>query len=304
LTRDVIRGATIEPLWWHNHGPQYYLRGPLTLDEARALRSFIVYEQLIAAQLARASPGLERDILEDLHVLVRLQILAGRQRELLPRCINPQIQCADRAAQRELGDWCVEQFQTIAKIRARQWKRYRAGLEPDNSAALCRQRANELRRFLRDLESTPAESRAMLSVKLYLHDSYSAPLLRIELREGTRWRQVFVGNFKPVNHRDALYALQVPVTCSHGDPDRVRFSVSGFGGQGIAYASLHFRDHTLVPSAVASAHGQVTSPIAVLTDDSRVCYLGFADTAWTLEHRLDREESSIEITFASQARIA
>ena len=72
LVRDALRGTLIDAVWWHNHGPQYYLRGPMTLGERRNLRSLIIYEKLIREHLAVMNSGTERDMMEDLHVLLRL----------------------------------------------------------------------------------------------------------------------------------------------------------------------------------------------------------------------------------------
>ena len=216
----------------------------------------------------------------------------------MPSLVDPRIKVVDRAERRKLADWCLREFDAIADIRAEQWKRYRPGIGPDTASAHYRFLKKQLAKFIRDAERTPAAQRALLNVRLFLWDSYSSPLIKIELGAKGGWRQVCRLNFKPVNHRDALYTLQVPVRWKGADPDRIRFTVSNFGGQGVSYAELCFADRTLVPASVISTEGSVSHPRSVLQDDSTACFLGSADTVHTLHHQLGDEASSIEVAIA------
>lgn len=284
--RDAVRASLIQPLWWPSAPVQYHLRGPLTLEESRHLQNQRTIEQILAAQLRRLRPGRARDMIEELHALVRLQILAGRQRETLPGLIDPRRPrpSAPIALGRELD--------ALARLRARQWRRYRPGIGPDHASAHLRRRAREFRSFLR----TARQANALLQVRLFLWESYSAPHLKIELGASGQWREVYRGSFKPVNQRDAQYTLQVPVRWRGRLPHRARFTISGFGGQGISYAALHWAGQSLRPSAVTRHRGRVVNARAILKDDATVCFLGATDTVRTLEGHRDNEESVVELT--------
>ena len=91
----AVHACRIGRLWLQAAPIQYHLRGGLTMEEARYLRAQVTNERILLAQLRRLPDGRERDMLEELHMQVRLQIVAGRQREVLSHQIDPR---CDRVA--------------------------------------------------------------------------------------------------------------------------------------------------------------------------------------------------------------
>jgi hypothetical protein len=271
----AARAALVSPLWPPAAPAQAYLRGGLTWEESRHLHA----QHLIARQLADA-PG---DMLAELAFRVRLQLQAGRLRERLPRFVDP------RAAPVSLAD-CAREYDRLARQRDRDWRRYRPGILPNHASALLRQRARELRALRR-----PA---ALLELRLFLAESFSAPILTVALRGAGRWVTVARGCLKPVNERDAQYTIQVPVDWRGRAPDRLRLTVTGYGGQGIAFAALHFATRTLQPSAVVRQRGRVLDARALLRDDARVCYLGDPDTVRTLRRRESHRAATVTLDLA------
>lgn len=290
----ALRGAVSDP-YWATHSIEYFLRGNLTMEEIRNLNSFVMYEQIIRQELTRLREGLERDIVREVHTNLRLQILAGRQRKLLPKLIDPRIKVIDRPMIREALGRCVNEFGELAQQRKQDWRKYRAGVQPDHASRHLLNVKGRLQAFIRKAVATPARQRAMLKVQLFLWDSFSAPRLRLELGVGDRWRKVYRGCFKPVNHRDALYTLQVPLAWKGPDPDRLRITVSGFGGQGVSYASLFFENRTLLPHGISAVSGEVTNATAILTNNTSLCLLGSPDTPRTLQLQAENEESTVEV---------
>ncbi|MCX5642702.1 MAG: family 20 glycosylhydrolase [Candidatus Omnitrophica bacterium] len=295
LTLTAIREAISGPLW-SIQSPEYYLRGTMTPEEVRALNSFIVCEQILRNRLKKIPTGPERDIIEELHVNLRLQILAGQQRALLPKLLDPRIKVTDTAEQKILALECISEFDALIKLRARQWKRFRAGIKPEHASHHLLPLKNKLQVFLDDTTKTPVSARGLLDVRLFLWDCLSAPKLKIELASNKKWHLVYSGSFKPVNLRNALFNLQLPLKRNSRDPEKIRFTVSGYGGQGISYARVIFHDRTLIPNRIEARHGNITNASAALVDNSSVCYLGSPDTVQTLNYFLENEESSIEIS--------
>lgn len=289
---QAMRGALIHPLWDRPSSAQFHLRGPLNLEEARYLQSLLVSERILSAPLRRLPAGLQRDMVEERLAQMRLQILAGRLRQSLPELVDPRGPRSDTRVRE-----CEREIESLARLRARQWRRHRAGISPDRASASLRNFAKEIQAFRR----TAQKSNLLLQARLFLWESYSMARLKIELRAADgAWRQVYCGAFKPVNMRDAQYTLQAPVRWTGRAPDRMRITVSGFGGQGVGFVALHSAGKSLVPSRVASGSGRVLNPRAVLKDDATVCFLGKTDTVRTVRQHRHNDASTIELTLKAR----
>ncbi|MCC7349146.1 MAG: family 20 glycosylhydrolase [Phycisphaerales bacterium] len=286
--RMAVHALLLRSLWEVvGHLDQhFYLRGRLTEEEARELSRQKIVEMILGELLHKLPHGLEYDMIEALLAKSRLQIIVGRLRQVLPALVDPRLNSSPALARE-----CQRQLQSLAELRAQQWRRHRAGIRPDHASAFLKRSIKDLNALLK----TAKEINALLQLRLFLQDSYSWPRLTIELRNNAcRWRQVYCGAFKPVNMRDALYTLQVPVRWTGHLPDRIRLSVAGFGGQGISFAALHFSGRSLIPKKVTRQHGQVVNAQAILNDDSSVCFLGSADTVTTVRNYRQDDQSCIE----------
>ncbi len=280
--RAAVRAGLTTPLWPAPVGPSAFLRGELTADEQRHLDSRHLLAETLAPAHARLPKGAEREIVGEILAQARLQVLAGRQRAAAPAAMDPR----GRGSRGELLALARE-YDAMARSRAADWRRLRPGLKPDMLAPALRACARGLRALRR-----PA---ALLELRLFLTDCFGAPRMRIELARGGRWRLAAEGSWKPVNDRDAQYTVQLPIAWRGAPPDRMRVTVSGYGGQGIAHAALHFAGRSLTPRRARAVAGRVENPGAVLRDDALVCRMGSEDVVATLRGHTSNERAVLEI---------
>jgi len=294
ITLQAVRCAFIER-FWDNFSINGLMQGNVTLEETRNLQSFLLSRKLLGDALATLPPGRERDIIVELHARLRLQIVAGRLRILLPRLSEPGLYVVDRNFDRTETRECLDELTALAQDRSKTWKRLRPGIGPDHASAHLLGFRDTVKKFIADLAKTPPAARALFKARLFLFDSYGAPSLKIELRVGDRWETLRTGNFKPNNQLSATCNIEIPWQKRGAHPDRLRLTMSGFGGQGVQYAWMVFRDRVLIPGSIESTYGQVQNATAVLTNNSSVCMLGSTDVVDTLHHFSEKEESSVEI---------
>lgn len=296
---QAVRGALIEP-FWYNFSVAGALKGLFTLEETRLLQSSILYEKLLGEALARLAPGLERDILSELHVRLRLHIGTGRFRILLPKMAEPFLQVGDPGFNRKEVDSCLEELTALAQNRAETWKRLRPGIQPDRASAWLRQYRDSVETFVRDLSKTPRSARGLLKLRLFLPDSHIAPILTVEIQAGGKWEKLCSGTFKPENFHVAEYNIQVPWKRSGPYPERLRLTLSGYGGLGVQFARMSFHDRELTPLAIGPVTGEIQNATAMLTNNSSVCLLGEPDHVKTLRRMSEKDESSVEVLFQQE----
>lgn len=294
-----IRAAMIE-LFWTIGSPQEYLRGRMTLEEIRTLNHFVLIEGILRRQLEALPPGLGREILEEHQINIRLQIIAGRLRKILPQLVDPRVRMVDRLAieqevEAHRADLCI-----ISTRRQYQWEQFRAGIKPIQTSKRIDALAHELGMFLAHWRETPTERRALLTLSLFLWDAHGLPWLKVEIGGAFGWREIYYGCFKQANLRDLAYTLQIPIELEGSDPERLRLTVTGHGGQGVRHTSIAFHDRTLVPSAICNLEGNVSSASALLRDDSSVCFLGSPNLVETLIKFRKSDAAAVEILLGQQ----
>lgn len=287
--RQAIRNALIMPLWEVWRPLHYYMRGPLTMAEARFLQDQILIEKILDEQLKELSPGLEYDITEEFLLQARHQRVIGQLREALPRHVDPRLP----DAQKDI-DACFSQLQTLARQRSRQWKRLRPGIAPNFATKGLQDMETQLRNFV----AGKKPFNLMLQVRLFLWEGYSLPKLRLSLRtQSGVWRDVYEGAFKPVDLQlCGQYTLQVPLRWTGESPDGIRITVSGCGGQGVSFIAAYQAKRALVPGELLRQQGAVTDPQALIKDDSTVCFLGSVDTVETVTQQTRAKESMVEFS--------
>ncbi|MCX5662745.1 MAG: family 20 glycosylhydrolase [Planctomycetota bacterium] len=289
--------------------PAAALRGPLSNVEARAVAAMELAGATLEAAMARLqaegskAAETQRDLVEDLLILTRDVVLWGKVREALADRIDPRVAPGDPAAGRRAIDDCLARMADLQKRRADQWARHRPGIAPELASPPHRDAAARLRKFVDEIEATPVSQRAMLDLRLFLWDAFSGPQLRVELRCNGEWRDLFTGGFKPADVRAPVpYRLRLPLRqMGPAEPDAVRLTVTGFGGQGLSFASLVLADHALVPAEVVEVSGQVVNAKAALLDDSSFAYLGSPDTMRTLLDQTQRAAATITLRLAREA---
>lgn len=286
--------------------PAAALRGPLSNVEARAVAATELALATLEPALARLPASDERDIIEEL--IVRGQDLAlwARVRELLADRIDPRVAPGDAQASKRALEDCLARMEALARRRAEQWARLRPGIGPDRASPGYRDSQASLRKFVEELDTTPPAERAMLDLRLYLWDAFSGPSLRVELRCDGAWRELFAGGLKPADVRTPVpYRLRLPLRqVGSAAPDAIRLTVSGFGGQGLQFASVVMADRAFVPAAVIDRSGQVTNAEAALVDDSSFVYLGSPDTTKTLMEQTQKATASLTLSLVRDAESA
>lgn len=288
----IIANTLEEPLWLILP-VKNYLRGNLTMEEVRYFNACHAYAMVITEYLKRLPESQERDMLEQLEVFLRLQILAGKQRKTFPQLIDPRVPSKRQAWIQQQAWECVNEMGVLAQQRATQWKKFRSGEDAASRYLYSLQR--NLHNFIDETRQQPEETQSVLYIRLVLVDSFSAPKLTLRLHDGTQWHEVFSGTHKPVNYRDAQYYLQLPIQWEGKPPSRLQISVSGYGGQGISYAWLVFSKRRFVPKIVFEKTGNISRANALLTDNSTFCFLGNDDTVKTINLFRHNDESSVEI---------
>lgn len=290
----AIRGCVAEPLW-RLETVKGLLKGAITLEEMRHLNALQTYVLLIDAELKRQPENELSLILRELSTWTEIQITIGLLRKYLPQWIDPRNTEEESLYLRRKLDEIVRKLDQLEYRRANDWQRLRPGITPDWASQAIGKVRNSLVALLDEADRPEVSLPYLMTLRLAVPDSYGAPELAVEIRDGDRWREVYRGCTRPINLRDGLYTHQIPLKTMPCPPLRVRLSVSGYGYQGITYLSIVSRTAKYVPAAIASAEGNVLHPLAVLTDHSSACFLGNPDIVATMANRRERDRSSLEI---------
>ena len=197
-------------------------------------------------------------------------------------------------ATRELNE-LLAQLAELQNLREQHSQMMRPGLK-DGCAQSFEQRYKALADFVAECDNTPCDHKLMVSLNLFLWDGYSAPNLKIELcHDAGLWTTVMEGCYKPLDLLAGQYGSRQRVQWEGGPPTRLRATVEGFGGQGIAFATVLFRDDRYIPDCVLATDGLVRDPQHLLHDDSHVAFMGNTNTAEAVIDRSKKYPGQIEI---------
>lgn len=294
IERQAIRYFYHGILWAYVFTEIAY-RGQLTSEESRHLTTLQQNIAILTEYLARLAPGDERDIVEEILTQTHLQALSGQFRQAIAELLDPRNSHTTKNQALATYAQALRDLDSLAQKRSDQWRRWRKDVTPDQATPFLQNLSEKLTQLFRHFTETPSEEQALLSLRLFLYDCYSAPRLTVEIFNGNEWAKAFQGTHKPVDLRDASYQLDIPLAWNHGKPEKLRIIVAGFGGQGVQFAQLVVQQHCWVPSSVTIQSGPVVDADALLTDDAFVCFLGEKDTLKTQEALTDGNESVIEI---------
>lgn len=255
-------------------------------------------ERLLRGRADQAQSQLEADIIEDLHVRAKADVVRRTWTGLRDELIDPRVSRPSRREQDATINFCRRSFDELAADRARQWQKLRPGIEPEGASQQFHNARKTMDAFLDEHDEDSLGERALLELWLFLWEGYSAPQLKAELRIGESWREVFSGMRKPTDLEASRYRFRIPVRLGSGQqpPSALRLTVSGFGGQGVSFASLLTASAALTPGEVIESNGQALTPEAILTDNPFVCWLGSTDTVETLMAATEDETASVAIT--------
>jgi len=298
VERLILRHTLSHPLW----GPIFWetaYRGKLTLEETRYLFSVLASARILEAYRDRLPPGMERDIVEELLLKAQMQACIGQARLALSKLGDPRNDATVCEEGKTEFLATIKGLDQLALARDRQWDRWRKGCHPNAASANIREFASRLNAFFDTLTGRAKSERGVLSLRLFLIEGYSAPWLSVEVFDGKEWVSIASrATFKPANLLNASFALEIPMCWKYGEPQILRITLSGYGGQGVQFASLFIDDHRWIPECILSIRGSVENAEALLSDDAFVCYLGEKDTLKTLEQITHEDESVIEIKLA------
>jgi len=295
--RMVLRYSLCGNLWSASFAEVAH-RGHLTEEEARYLFAAQANTEILKGYLARLPAGQEHDIVEEILSHVCLQVCLGLMRRAMRELAHPGISPVTRREAMDDFQTAMQDMEKLARLRNEQWERWREGIRPRKASLFLTELRESLNQFFSELIHARVEERGVLSLRLFLVEAYSAPRLTVEIHNGSAWTEIVSGTYKPVNFRDASYAVDIPLIWTHDDPQRIRIKVTGFGDQGIQFASLSINNRKWVPGHISCQQGRITNAEALLFDDAFVCFLGEKDTLKTLEEFSDNSESLVEIFLA------
>lgn len=256
-----------------------YLSGPLTREEKQA-------QGRLASLLAALEDGTGAG---DLPVRVRWHARADALyydlRDLAPAIFDPCQAAGDE--RRLLGRLErvraeVEALRVERAANIADW-----GLDETPFDRVCPEAVQleglgrELSAWAERLARPPDGKEGLLVLRLFLHDFFGAPRLKVSVTGGGCEVVVVDGSLKNnslVGNQDGgAYEISRPFVCDFR-PESVWIEGGGYGGQGIAYFELHHGGGVLRPARLLGREGPVERPEAVLKDDSSFCLLGLRDT--------------------------
>jgi hypothetical protein len=274
-----------------------FLRGALSPAE-HLQRTTVHALHALLEQVRPSYQGVDDGgVLDDLSTISRIDRLCWELRALLPAVYDPRRPADDTPRLREALQACREEAEQLADLRAWQHAALRAGLYPaDVGAKQLRGLVQRIDEAIAHLVAMPDDTAWMLQARLFLPDCYGSPQLRITVCCGRDEQVVADGQFKTlVQFAGEAYTLQVPFT-SACTPDGLRVEGWGYGGQGMTYVDVFNRHTVLAPRKVRAFNGPVSTPEALLTDNSTWAYLGRFDIRRAYHHpELADEHGVIEL---------
>lgn len=273
-------------------------RGELSVEEMRCWHAAQAGVEILQPYTARLSPGRERDMVEEVLYRMRLEACLGTLRGAAARLVDlrssePATREAECHFQQALGE-----LANFTQTRSEKWDRMRPGIHPYTPSGHLEKLAESLHAFFVKLTHASRETRGILNLRLCLIECHSAPRLCVEIFDGTQWIGALCGSYKPVNLRDASYSLAIPLFWENDEPQKLRITVTGYGGQGVQFASVLIGSRKWVPQSILDSRGQVRDAGKLLRDDAFVCFLGEQNTLKTVKALSDREQSVVEIQLA------
>ena len=143
------------------------------------------------------------------------------------------------------------------------------------------------------LARDPSPDDWWLVLRLFLPDAFGAPRLAVSVRVDGVWQSLVTGSFKPLEQMGrCYYTQQLPFTAPH-PPEAVRLEAWGHGGQGITFLEVQNSTVTRTPCRISACEGAIENPAALLQDDSRWAYLGYADILTTIHTPEQAEERAV-----------
>lgn len=275
--QDAVRAVSEIPRHFPSSPQITAQQGLLTEAEyANLLLSKNALALLSAA--GKPEPGLAGRIVGDLEQTLRLHLLQMRLRDFLPALISPRRLAGDLPLLRKRLKQAVKELGDLIRLRAPLHKQIRPGMHPDDHGLKhLKSLLADLKKYSARLSETPSASSWLAVVRLFLPDSHGAPRLKVELLANGIWKTLGEAVYKPPHFSlDPYYTVCFPFE-SKRRPSAVRFEVSGYGGQGIAFVELQSPTETLYPAKVAKSSGSVSDPRMILRDDSRWAFLGNSD---------------------------
>ena len=263
-----------------------------------ALRTAAMLRDTLMKATAQAEGWDEsaRRLLREYEVMARIQVVSGRTHRLVDALLEDVGGGTLTAEQQCELTWLREELKELEALREKDTQALRPGLS-DRCASMFRQLRERLNEWVAVWEATAVEDRLVVSLELFLWDGYSAPQLTVELLGADgQWRTVLTGCRKPLSLNDGLFTARQWVAWQGGPATRLRATVGGFGGQGIAFAKLvHGGGVRLVPTQVESSDGLVRDAEHLLTDDSTVTFLGNPRTAEAVMDRSKQRDGVVEV---------
>lgn len=304
LEKISLHQMLLGSVWETTSFLQILHRGSLNFHEKHFLNTAQSVAYVLENYLNRleaSPPCLEFDIVEEFLMKTRLQIANWKLRANLADIIDPRIapdvtNSRARAIRQE-----VQYLQEVRNTRSRQWQRYRPGIEPDTASAAIEQLCVKTENFLTQWTQAPTHEKGLLTLRLFLLESYSAPILNLAFLESEtdRWIPLPTQTIKPVNLKEASYSIQIPFFWKATPPSTLQLSVSGYGGQGVQFVQYVLGNQRYTPKKVTVKEGRVENPDALLEDNAFLCFLGEKDTLKTLETFTHNQKNLAFLDFCS-----
>lgn len=265
---NTIQALTAIKTWFFRKRTSYRLAANFTLGEVASLEEF--QERTLETLLAILNgdhPG-PNDVLEDISIAMREQLLNFRMRKAIYETIRAEIEG------KKGDDFSLlqKEKENIRHSRLLQWNKFRQGFSNDPLKHSFDMADTNFSQLMEKIESADA----YLFIRFFLPEVWASPWINliVENNRGEKIPLVNQAILKPPIEELSFYEYVFPLKIS-GTPKALTIEIAGYGGQGISYAKLFDKNGVrYVPESIRETSGQIDHPAAILTDDLRRCYLG------------------------------
>ncbi|MCC6581569.1 MAG: hypothetical protein IT440_14135, partial [Phycisphaeraceae bacterium] len=228
--------------------------------------------------------------------------LRSRLRLAAAELFHPRTASILRPAMEQEWDHVRSEMAAMVGVLEDQWRRWRPGIGPNHAAAQMRDEIDKVDALQKQWKSVGPDQRGLVVLRLFLHERHSSPRLRVTLIGPEGEKLLGEGNVKPVMLNHSHYTWCYPIAAMKDDqPRTIRIENTGYGGQGVCYASILTADAAWRVAGLVGVEGQVRDAHHLLRDDAFPCTLGELDTHSSYMRATYGQCSAVELRLEKQA---
>lgn len=178
----------------------------------------------------------------------------------------------------------ITELEALGRERTADWKQWRKGVASDHFESLYQGSISDLQKFLK-LSSTSG----LAKIRFCLPDQYSAELIRLKLKYGTKWETFGEGVFKGPNLDQPFFEKYFFIEPDR-KPEAFRLEAEGFGGIGLCHVEIRNKSGTYIPDKITAYEGKITDPSFLLDNDCKWSFIGGKNTLASFKDRTLKEK--------------